>query len=160
MTAARWERVLWMVAVLAGGYGLHGARSAIASTPRPAGALAPPVALREVDPEAAFKAAEYISQHDPFRTDRKPAAVVYSPVADGAPPPPPAPPKPTLVVRGILGGAPTWEAILDGVPGREGSVVVHTGDRYAGLTIKRVTRDTVVVRGADTTWTLTVKQAW
>jgi hypothetical protein len=68
---------------------------------------------------------------------------------------PVTPPKPRLVLRGILGGPP-WDALIEGIPGREGSAVVRTGDKLAGLLIRSVRRDTVVVRGADTTWKLTM----
>lgn len=103
-----------------------------------------------------------IVQRDPFRPERRQAPLPYSPVADGMPappPPPPAPPKPALVLRGTIGG-PKWEALLEGIPGRGGSTLVRQGDTLAGLTLRRVSRDTVVVRGMDTTWTLTVKRTW
>jgi hypothetical protein len=37
---------------------------------------------------------------------------------------------------------------------------VRQGDTLAGLTLRRVSRDTVLVRGMDTIWTLTVKRTW
>jgi hypothetical protein len=48
--------------------------------------------------------------------------------------------------------------MLDGIPGRQGSVLVHRGDTLAGLTVSAITRDTVTIRGADTTWRLFIKQ--
>jgi hypothetical protein len=63
------------------------------------------------------------------------------------------------VLRGIIGGPP-WSAILEGIPGREGSVVLRRGDTIAALRVRAVRRDTVVVEGADTTWRLTVKRTW
>ncbi len=103
-----------------------------------------------------------IVERDPFRPDRRQAPLPYSPLADGmpAPPPsPPAPPKPALVLRGTIGG-PRWEALIEGIPGRQGSTLVRHGDTLGGLKIRRISRDTVVVRGMDTTWTLTVKRTW
>jgi hypothetical protein len=103
-----------------------------------------------------------IVERDPFRPDRLQAPLPYSPLADGMPappPPPPAPPKPALVLRGTIGG-PKWEALLEGIPGRQGSTLVRQGDTLGGLTLRRISRDTVVVRGMDTTWTLTVKRTW
>jgi hypothetical protein len=89
--------------------------------------------------------------------------VPYRPELDGvavaAPPPPPKPPKPHLAVAGILGGPP-WTALLDSVPGRDGSVLVKRGDTLGGLKIRSVGRDTVVVQGTDTLWKLVVKRPW
>jgi hypothetical protein len=67
--------------------------------------------------------------------------------------PVPTTPRPNLLLRGILGGPP-WDAIIDGVPGREGAVVLRAGQTVNGLAVRSVGRDTVIIRGADTTWTL------
>jgi hypothetical protein len=67
----------------------------------------------------------------------------------------PVAPKPRLVLRGVLGGPP-WEAVLEGIPGREGSVVVRTGEVIGGLTIRAIRNNAVFVQGMDTTWTLTM----
>ena len=99
---------------------------------------------------------------NPFRFDRKPSAVPYQPELEGAPPPPPAapkPPKPVLVLRGIVGGPP-WDAMVEGIPDRQGPVLVRRGDTLGGLTIRAIRRDTVIIQGADTTWRLTIKRAW
>jgi hypothetical protein len=106
--------------------------------------------------------ANRVVERDPFRADRAAAPMPFSHVAEGmpAPPPePPAPPKPSLVLRGTVGG-PEWEALLEGVPGREASVLVRQGDTLAGLRVRRTARDTVEITGMDTTWTLTVRSAW
>lgn len=119
--------------------------------------------LRRTSTDSLAKMAAHIAAHDPFRLDRHPASVPYRPELDGvavaAPPPPPKPPKPHLAVAGILGGPP-WTALLDSVPGREGSVLVKRGDTLGGLKIRSVGRDTVVVQGVDTLWKLVVKQPW
>jgi hypothetical protein len=73
------------------------------------------------------------------------------------PPRPPAPPKPPLQLRGVIGGPP-WDAVLEGVPGRQAGVVVRLGDHVGGLGIVALKRDTVVVEGFDTTWTLTMRR--
>jgi hypothetical protein len=73
------------------------------------------------------------------------------------PPRPPAPPKPPLQLRGVIGGPP-WDAVLEGVPGRQAGVVVRLGDHVGGLGIVALKRDTVVVEGFDTTWTLTIRR--
>jgi len=46
------------------------------------------------------------------------------------------------------------------VPGRQGGTLVKSGDRLGDLRIRSVTRDQVVVQGADTTWRLTVRRPW
>jgi hypothetical protein len=68
-------------------------------------------------------------------------------------------PKPRLILRGVLGGPP-WDAIIEGIPGRDGSVVVRAGESVGGITVRSVGRDTVRVRGLDTTWTLTLARTW
>jgi hypothetical protein len=99
--------------------------------------------------------------HDPFRLERHASPIAYKPELEGvAPPPPPQrPPHPTLTVSGILGGPP-WDALLEGVPGHDGSMLVHPGDVIGTLKIRSVSRDTVVVTGDDTTWHLALKRTW
>lgn len=67
----------------------------------------------------------------------------------------PAPPRPILSLLGIVGGPP-WSAIVAGVPGRDGAVVMRLADTLSGLRIATIRRDTVVVRSRDTTWTLSL----
>lgn len=161
------ERLLWAVTAL--GLTIAGA-GWLASSGQVSTVAAEHVALTDSmavafgsERNMAFSAlANRVTEGDPFRADRRPAPLPFSRVPDGLPappPPPPAPPKPALVLRGTVGG-PTWEALLEGIPGREGSVLVRQGDTLAGFTLRRVSGDTVVVRGMDTTWTLTVKRAW
>lgn len=106
-------------------------------------------------PESIDVAAARVAETDPFRIERKPAAVAYRPDLEGVAPPP-KPPKPQLVLEGLVGGA----ALIDGAPGHPATAIVHVGDTLGGLRIRRVGRDTVVVTGADTTWRLTLRQAW
>lgn len=113
-------------------------------------------------PARVVALANSIVERDPFRPDRRQAPLPYSRLADGMPappPPPPAPPKPVLVLRGTIGG-PRWEALLEGIPGRQGSALVRQGDTLASLKVRRVSRDTVVLSGMDTNWTLTMKRTW
>lgn len=118
---------------------------------------APLVVPRE-QPQALLAAGEIVVARDPFRLERRPSAVAYAPSLEGAPPPP-RPPRPALAITGIVGGPP-WEAFLDGVPGRQGSVLVRLGDTLSGLRIRSVTRDSVRITGMDTTWVLAVRRAW
>ncbi|MBX6330548.1 MAG: hypothetical protein IRY91_01740, partial [Gemmatimonadaceae bacterium] len=75
------------------------------------------------------------------------------------PPPPPAPPKPALALAGLVGGPP-WAALLDGVPGRDGTVLVHVGDTLGPLRVRSVSAAGVTISGMDTTWHLTLKRPW
>jgi hypothetical protein len=118
-----------------------------------------PRSPRAESPKVLAAAAELLVARDPFRLERRPAAVPYSPAMENAPPPPPRPPRPTLVVTGIIGGPP-WEALLEGIPGRQGSVLVRRGDTLAGLHVRAVGRDSVRIVGMDTTWMLTVRRGW
>ncbi|HTA74327.1 MAG TPA: hypothetical protein VK733_08655 [Gemmatimonadaceae bacterium] len=106
-------------------------------------------------PESVDAYAREVAETDPFRLDRRPASVAYRPDLEGVSPPP-KPARPQLALAGLVGGA----ALLDGVPGRPATVIVHAGDTLGGLRIRRIGRDTVIVSGADTTWRLTLRQAW
>jgi hypothetical protein len=99
--------------------------------------------------------------HDPFRLERHPSPIGYKPELEGVAPPPPPPkqPHPLLTLSGILGGPP-WDALLDGVPGHDGSTLVHQGDVIGTLKIRSVSRDSVVITGEDTTWRLGLKKVW
>lgn len=100
-------------------------------------------------------AARVVAQTDPFRLDRRPSSVPYRPDLEGVAPPP-KPPKPALALEGLVGNA----ALIDGVPGRSTTAIVHAGDTLGGLRIRRIGRDTVVVSAPDTTWRLTLRHAW
>jgi hypothetical protein len=108
-------------------------------------------------------AASATSDHDPFRLTREPSAVPYDAGGEVVAASAPAPPKPPLALSGIVG--PPWVAVLEGVPGRTGSVLAKAGDTLARpplalVVVHRIWRDTVVVVGTDTTWTLTVYHPW
>lgn len=64
-----------------------------------------------------------------------------------------APYRPMLVVKAIVGGPP-WSALVAGVPGLPGHVILRPGDRSDSLRVLRIDRDSVVIAGPDTTWTL------
>lgn len=116
---------------------------------------------RRANADSLNAAATSVAAHDPFRVDHQPSSVAYRPELEGVAPPPPVPkpPKPHLTVAGIIGGPP-WQALLDSVPGRDGSVLVQKGDTLGGLRVRSVGRDTVIVQGTDTTWRLIVRQPW
>lgn len=114
---------------------------------------------KEARPEVLLANSEILVARDPFRLDRRPATIAYTPAIETAPAPPPRPPRPQLIVAGIIGGPP-WEALIEGIPGRQGSVLVRQGDTLAGLRVRSVGKDTVRVTGMDTTWTLSVRRVW
>ncbi|HUK62590.1 MAG TPA: hypothetical protein VLV15_04625, partial [Dongiaceae bacterium] len=126
------------------------------------------VAVAAVDPHIApvagaprVEEAGAIVEYDPFRLARHPSPIIFRPELEGVPPAPrpPAPPHPVLALSGILGGPP-WEALLDGIPGHDGSVVVRRGQALGPLRIRKITRDSVIVQGEDTTWRLGMKRVW
>ncbi len=97
---------------------------------------------------------------DPFRVTRRPSNVVYDPVRL-AQPATPLPPKPVLALVGIVwdnGRDPT--ALVEGLPGVDGPRPVRQGETIAGLRVKLIKSDRVVIAGLDTTWTLTVREPW
>jgi hypothetical protein len=67
-----------------------------------------------------------------------------------------APLRPTLVLKAIVGGPP-WHAVIDGIPGQPPGTVVRAGTVVDKLTVAVVNRDTVIIRGPDTTWTLSFR---
>lgn len=100
--------------------------------------------------------------NDPFRISNEPPDAAANPtderVAGRTPAGSPGRlSHPELAVKAIVGGPP-WQAVLSGIPGQTEDVVVQAGNAYGGLTIRRVTADTVVVQGADTTWRLTMRR--
>ena len=119
--------------------------------------------LPAIPTDAIDSLATALSDHDPFRFTREPSTVPYAAELNGAPPSPPPPAKPLLAVSGTVG--PPWVAVLEGVPGHEGSLLAKVGDTVsraplAIVTVRAVRHDTVVVRAADTTWTLVVRHPW
>ncbi|HET8633057.1 MAG TPA: hypothetical protein VFL88_02855 [Gemmatimonadales bacterium] len=67
------------------------------------------------------------------------------------------PPKPAIQLVGIA-----WSrepvALLDGVPGVEGSHAMQRGDTAGGLRLRRISPREVVMTGYDTTWTLRLRE--
>ncbi|HEY0025322.1 MAG TPA: hypothetical protein VGB24_20710 [Longimicrobium sp.] len=169
MTRRRWERVLWAAALAVALGGWLRWRDAVPRVrPVPAGVAGAPGDPPRPAPGRLAAAARSVAAANPFRLDRVPAPVGYSrplagPMGMGTMPPPPTytpppPPRPALAVTGIVG--PPWQALLEGVPGREGAVAVRAGTVLGDLRVRSVTRDRVVVAGADTSWTLSVRKPW
>jgi hypothetical protein len=133
-------------------------RAAIAPmlTQRVSLGAAPHVSLDAIDSVVA-EAADYTVSNDPFRLSNAPATVRFDakndhPQFGGAVPLAIA--RPRLTLKAILGGPP-WQAVIDGLPGQPPGTVVRSGATFDKLTARLITRDSVVIQGADTTWVLT-----
>lgn len=163
------RRHLVLMLWLACGVGLALTVLALRAAPSPS-LLALPVIGRiapwsATNRDTLSRATGHLVDTDPFRLDRRPAVVPYDPSLagkDGTPVATVRPPRPALVLKGVVGAGhpPAWVALLDGVPGHAVTAVVHAGDTLGGLTVRHIGRDTVVVSATDTTWRLTVRQAW
>ncbi len=165
MKGRRLEAMLWILALLVMVLGWQRWRRAEPDVDPPPSALqASPPAPRALPRARLAAAGRAVVGGNPFRLDRAPAPIGFNqPAAPGMMPGmggpyvPPPPPRPQLAVTGIVG--PPWQALLEGVPGREGTaVVVRRGDVLGDLRIRDVTRTTVVVSAPDTTWRLTVRR--
>jgi hypothetical protein len=106
----------------------------------------------------AAESVSAIVARDPFRIGRRPTLPAYDPqrLAEQLAPPPP---KPTLILVGVVNSSEP-SAVIEGLPGVEGSRVVRVGDVIAGLQIKKITDRRVFVAGMDTTWVLEVREPW
>lgn len=157
MTRARWERLLWVAATAVGvvAYTRLHSRPNDASQ-MPIGTVGADPTVGMFDADTLDKAAERVIARDPFRLDRHPASVAFSTTPSGAPGPI-MPPQPAvrLVLHGTIGGPP-WKAILSGIPGHDGTTLMSTGDTLGGVLVRRVARDSVLVRVKDSTWAVTM----
>jgi hypothetical protein len=151
----RLDRVLWSLAItsLVAGVGLSmsvvpAPNESVWGIPSAPGSLSPSGAN-------AGDIVRSVVSTDPFRLDRRP-----SPVPFGTEPPIAQVPERLTAraphVSGIVG--PPWRAALDGIAGRDASILVATGDTLAGLRVVSVERDSVVIAARDTTWRLSVRR--
>lgn len=123
-------------------------------------ALAPVAVTRTVTLPAAdsllARAEEMTVANDPFRLSNTPPEVRFDPRdegGNGARAVAVIPSRPSFALKGIVGGPP-WQAVIDGVPGQPPGVVVREGERLDKLVVRVVTRDSVIIQGPDTAWTL------
>lgn len=159
------EAALWALAAGAIGMTVVAARwqpralSASAPMAGPARLATPP------DVPALGRWSERVLARDPFRLVRHASPVPFKAAMPESGPGMPMvamrPPKPVLVLRGLVGGGKgePWQAVLDGVPGRERGVVARAGDVLGELHVRRVGADGVVITGMDTTWRMQVGDA-
>ena len=97
-----------------------------------------------------------------FRPTRRPAAVRFDPARqDQAASEASAPrvERPALALSGILWGTEP-AAILEGLPGTDGSTVLRRGETVGGIRVTRIEQGRVVLVGRDTTWRLEVRNPW
>ena len=106
---------------------------------------------------AAESVAAIVSR-DPFRIGRRPTLPAYDPQRVGEQLATPSP-KPALILVGVMNGIEP-SAVIEGLPGVEGSRVVRVGDVVAGLKVHRIADGRVVIAGMDTTWVLGVREPW
>lgn len=125
--------------------------------PPPAGPATQPIAELEIEPRLVkLSIARPI-----FRSDRLAPSHDFDPEREqdrSAPPDPPAP-KPALSISGLVWGDQP-AAVVEGLPGIEGSMVLREGDSAAGFKVVRIEGERVIIRGLDTTWRLPVKESW
>jgi hypothetical protein len=153
-----------VIATSLGLFGIAGMRWRIAAPPvalKPSAVTALRVAHASPSEDSLAEAEEMIASNDPFLLSNTAPTVRYDPESDGvnaangnvALPPP----RPTLVLKAIVGGPP-WRAVIDGIPGQPAGVIVEQGNTFDRLVVRVVTRDSVVVRGADTSWVLSFRK--
>jgi len=99
-----------------------------------------------------------VVSRDPFRIGRRPVLPAYDPLRLAEQLAPPAP-KPTLLLVGLVSGADP-SAVIEGLPSTEGSRILRVGDVVAGLRVKTISGNRVVIVGMDTTWVLEVREPW
>ncbi len=102
------------------------------------------------------EAEEMAVANDLFRLSNSPPEARFDPRDEGASVARVAaalPLRPSFGLKGITGGPP-WQAMIDGVPGQPAGIVVREGERFDKLVVRTVTRDSVIIQGPDTVWTL------
>ena len=110
--------------------------------------------------DSLASAEEDLVSNDPFRVSNSPSAVRFDASADGGAAGvfvQPVGPRPTLTLKGVTGGPP-WQAMIDGIPGQPPGTIAAEGARFDRLVVRSISRDTVVVQGTDTSWTLTFRR--
>jgi hypothetical protein len=154
MSARAWERGLWCATIVAAAtmmgvwiWADRISQPVIGRALSAANAADPTM----FDADSLAAAADEVVSGDLFESDRVPSEL--APITTVPPSPAPVRQYSRLVLRGVVGGPP-WDVIVDGVPGRASGTVVREGETVSGLSFRVLTRDSVRVRTADTTWTL------
>lgn len=116
------------------------------------------LAIRVASKPPSRDSVQAIASRDPFRVTRKPVIPAYDPLrlAEQQAPPPP---RPALVLVGLV-NSDVPLAVVEGLPGVDGSRVMRVGDQVAGLRLRQITGNRAVIVGMDTTWVLEVRKPW
>jgi hypothetical protein len=146
--------VLFGAGALAFSVGMPVAKGSVSRPDRPL----PPLTA-SYRPYAVDSLAHLTVARDVFRSARRSASVAYDAQRAVTPVDVAQVLKPTLALVGIVGGGEAT-AVIEGIPGIEGSRVVRVGDVVSGLRVKRIEGDRVVIVGMDTTWVLKVREPW
>lgn len=149
-----------LIALTLGGIALTVRRAGPVNVAAAVVSVPPAVSQTATSHTSATSAGASVVETDPFRLSRKPALIrVGQPitVSYGTPSGPPPKLRPVMTVKAIVGGPP-WSALVDGLPQTTGSTVVREGVKFGEVTIRAISRDTVVIASADTVWNLTVKR--
>lgn len=161
MKPATAERGLWIATLAFAVFGVV----RTGSEPMPMGELPhdpiPQMTVIDAVPlDRIANARDEVVGSDPFRLSRRPSSIAFEAgTSSNETFEPQRSAGLELILAGVLGGPP-WQAVLKGVPGRPGSVVVREGESIDDLLIASVTKDSVVVSGADTSWVLKVDGTW
>jgi hypothetical protein len=106
-------------------------------------------------------AEEMTASNDPFRLANAPSSVRFDPNtengASSSTAATTASVRPNLTLKAIVGGPP-WQAVVDGIPGQPSGAIVRAGSVFDKLVARDVTRDSVIIKGPDTTWTLSFQR--
>ncbi len=100
---------------------------------------------------------QLVVARDVFRLGRQPAATAYDPDRGVNPPAVAQEPGPALRLVGIVTGRQA-AALIEGLPGTEGTRVVRAGEHVGKLTVTAIGHGRVLVAGPDTVWVLTVRR--
>jgi hypothetical protein len=162
MRASTLERALWLATLFSVTGAVMLERTQSTEAPAASRGIPPRTSGAGISfsDDSLAAAAAMIVRNDPFRVTHQPATLSYGTGVETLKPTVPRPPRPILTLQGVIGRPNRWEAVIAGIPGRDGGVVVRPGDTLAGLRIRRIGRDTVVVGAVDTIWKLTVKGVW
>lgn len=105
---------------------------------------------------APYRAAD-VAQRNPFRKDRRPAAVAFGEPARRPVPVVQAPAPPVARLHGVVLGAEPAAFIAAGDPSAPIQLVL-VGERIGSATLERVFRDSVTLRTADSVLVLRLVQ--
>ena len=159
MRGRRVEQALWLTALSCFAFAAWSQRhTRLTSAPSPdSSPTLPLLAMAASDSVRAWS--RIVANTNPFRFTRLPSSLRFGEVSTTATAAPEARPRPSLTLLGTIGGPP-WQGVVAGLPGRNGGVVVRSGQQIDSFVVRSVAKDKVVIAGTDTLWVLTVRQPW